>query len=161
MCGIFCAFLLGQENRRRKSRSTSVNWFSSGFRPESRVSGRLEKGSAQCALLRVHFSPKMTFLITQTGNDVVLSIFAFSSPLEREQKTLSLIFEDSCPLVAVFIILLGNLLLSPRSVTETRHTKSPEKRKTAVKCLEKSHFFVFFNYHKNCIIQIKSLGFFP
>lgn len=65
--------------------------------------------------------------------------------------------------VAVFVsVVVGQPVAKPRprSVTETRHIKSPEKRKTAVKCLKKSHLFLFFNYHKNCIIQIKSLGYF-
>lgn len=151
MCGIFCVFLyffLVRENRRRKSRSTSVNWFF------LRAMGVWKRAVAQCALFRVHSSPKKCLFrllrLRMTWSYQYLLFLLHSS---REQKTLSLIF-------AVFVA--GQPVAKPerRSVTETRHIKSPEKRKTAVKCLKKSHFFVFFNYHKNCIIQIKSLGFF-
>lgn len=106
----FSSFLLGQENRRRKSRSTSVNWFFLCFSSARCEAGRLEKGSRTvCTVWSSFVAEKMSFSITEAENDVVLSIFAFSSPLEREQKTLSLIFEESLFLSASS---LGNLLLS-------------------------------------------------
>lgn len=116
MCGIFCIFLLfflvkrtGEENLVRQV-STG---FSAGFRARVVYLGVWKRAAHTVHCSEFISRRKMSFSITQTENDVVLSIFAFSSPLEREQKTLSLIFEDSCPLVAVFISVVEQPVAKP------------------------------------------------
>lgn len=116
--------------------------------------GRLEKGTVHCSEFIRRRKNVFFDYCGWEWRGLINICFFFSTRARAKNSVINI------RRVAVFVAGQPVAKSRPRSVTETRHIKSPEKRKTAVKCLKKSHFFVFFNYHKNCIIQIKSLGFF-